>query len=164
MSAPAYVTAMAYDTLKFLHVTGIIMLLGNVTATAIWKFFADRTAEPRIVAFAQKLVTYTDWSLTGWGIVLTVGGGYGMVWVAGMDLFAPAWLLWSQVMFVVSGVIWAGLLVPVQIAQARMARGFADGGEIPPGYWRHARTWLVWGLVGTIPLAVAVWLMVVKPD
>ncbi len=155
--------AMAYEILKFLHITGVVMLVGNVTATAIWKFFADRTGEARIIAFAQKLVTYTDWSLTFWGILLTVGGGYGMAWLAGLDLFGTPWLLWTQVMFVASGAIWAGLLVPAQIRQARLAKGFAGGGEVPEAYWRDARRWLFWGLVGTVPLVAAVWLMVAKP-
>ena len=66
--------SMAYDILKFLHVTGVVMLLGNITATAIWKFFADRTGEARIIAFAQRLVTITEWSLTFWGVVLTIIG------------------------------------------------------------------------------------------
>ncbi|KPF79638.1 hypothetical protein IP88_01765 [alpha proteobacterium AAP81b] len=155
---------MAYDTLKFLHITGVVMLLGNVTATAIWKFFADRSRDPVVLAFAQKLVTYTDWSLTFWGIVLTVVGGYGMVFVAGIDPFGPLWLVGAQAMFVLSGAIWAGLLVPAQIRQARLAKAFRAGTSIPEAYWRDTRTWLVWGLIGTVPLVAAVWLMVVKPD
>lgn len=154
--------AMAYEICKFLHVTGIIMLLGNITATAIWKFFADRTGDPIVIAFAQKLVTYTDWSLTFWGIVLTIGGGYGAVHVAGLDL-GEGWLFWSQVLFVVAGVIWLGLLVPLQVRQARAARGFTAGGVIPESYRRQSRAWIAWGLVATVPLVAATWLMVAKP-
>lgn len=158
MAAPAL-----YEVLKFLHITGIVMLMGNITATAIWKFFADRTGDARIIAFAQKLVTYTDWSLTFWGIILTIGGGYGMVWSAGIGVFDAGWLLWSQVMFVIAGVIWLGLLVPIQIRQARAAKLFASGGAIPPAYRRDSRNWIVWGLVATVPLVSALWLMVAKP-
>lgn len=152
-----------YDVLKFLHITGVVMLMGNITATAIWKFFADRTGDARIIAFAQKLVTYTDWSLTFWGIILTIAGGYGMVWSAGIGLFDAGWLVWSQVMFVIAGIIWLGLLVPIQIRQARTARVFAGGGDIPPAYHRDSRNWIIWGLVATIPLVTALWLMVAKP-
>lgn len=154
---------MTYEFLKFLHITGIVMLMGNITATAIWKFFADRTGDPRIIAFAQKLVTYTDWSLTFWGIVLTVIGGYGMVWLAQMALFEPGWLLWSQILFVIAGLIWLGLLVPVQIRQARAARQFVNGEAIPAPYRRDSRRWIIWGLVATVPLVAALWLMVAKP-
>ena len=156
-------TIMAYDIAKFLHITGIGMLMGNITATAFWKVFADRTGDARIVGFAQRLVTITDWSLTFWGIVLTIGGGYGAAWIAGLDLFGSVWLVWSQVMFVAAGIIWLMILVPIQIRQARVAKSFAQGGEIPDSYRRDSRNWIIWGLIGTVPLVAAVWLMVAKP-
>jgi uncharacterized membrane protein len=152
-----------HDLMKFLHITGVVMLMGNITATAIWKFFADRTDDPRIIAFAQKLVTYTDWSLTFWGIILTMGGGYGLLWAAGMGPLDAPWLVWSQLLFVAAGVIWLGLLVPIQIRQARAARRFADDGMITDAYRRDSRRWLAWGLVSTVPLVAALWLMVAKP-
>ena len=43
-----------------------------------------------------------------------------------------------------------------------MARGFAAGGEIPPLYFRLGRIWIAVGLVATIPLTVALWVMVRK--
>jgi hypothetical protein len=66
-----------YATFKFLHVLGAIILVGNVTVTAVGKVFADRTHDARVVAFGQRLVTITDWSLTAGGIALLVLGGYG---------------------------------------------------------------------------------------
>ncbi|OYY90727.1 MAG: hypothetical protein B7Y45_05925 [Sphingomonas sp. 28-66-16] len=154
---------MAYDIAKFLHITGIVMLMGNITATAFWKVFADRTGNPLIVGFAQRLVTITDWSLTFWGIILTIGGGYGALWIAGVSPFGSGWLIWSQVMFAVAGTIWLCLLVPIQIRQAKVAKTFARGGTIPEAYKRDSRNWIVWGLIGTVPLVAAVWLMVAKP-
>ncbi len=159
----SYSFPMLYAVAKFLHVTGIVMLMGNITATAIWKFFADRTGDARIIAFAQKLVTYTDWSLTFWGILLTIGGGYGAVWAAGLDLIGTGWLFWGQLLFVAAGLIWLGLLVPIQIRQARAAKAFAETGAIPEAYRRDSRNWIIWGLVATVPLVAATWLMVAKP-
>ncbi len=154
---------MLYDALKFLHITGIVMLMGNITATAIWKFFADRTGDVRIIGFAQKLVTYTDWSLTFWGVVLTIIGGYGAVFVAGMDPLGDAWLVWGQGFFLASGLIWLGLLVPIQIRQSRAAKGFAQAGAVPEAYRADSRRWIVWGLLATVPLVAATWVMIAKP-
>lgn len=154
---------MVYDIAKFLHVTGIVMLMGNITATAFWKVFADRTGDPVVLRFAQRLVTITDLSLTLWGIILTITGGYGACWIAGINPFATPWLIWSQVMFVIAGMIWLIVLVPIQIRQARVARGFVAGGEIPDGYRRDSLAWIIWGVIGTVPLVAAVWLMIAKP-
>lgn len=153
----------AYDVLKFIHITGVVMLMGNITVTAIWKFFADRDGRAEVLGFAQKLITYTDWSMTVWGVILTMAGGYGMAVMAGWDLFGPGWLAWSQGLFVISGAIWLGIIVPIQRRQAAMARGFAGGGIVPDSYVRESRRWVFWGLVSTVPLVAATWLMVAKP-
>lgn len=152
---------MIYDIAKFLHVTGVVMLMGNITVTAIWKFFADRDGRPEILSYAQKLVTYTDWSMTVWGVVLIMGGGYFMAVSAGFPL-GQGWLLWSQVLFVLSGLIWLLVIVPIQVKQARLAKAFAPG-DAGQAYRSLSRRWLAWGLVSTVPLVAATWLMVVKP-
>ena len=154
---------MAYEIAKFLHITGVVMLMGNITASAFWKVFADRTGDPRIIAFAQRLVTITDWSLTFWGVILTMGGGYGALWIAGASPFSGNWLIWSQILFIVAGLIWLGILVPIQIRQAGAARGFAKGEAITERFRRDSRRWITWGLISTVPLVAALWLMIAKP-
>ncbi|MEE4280228.1 MAG: DUF2269 domain-containing protein [Halieaceae bacterium] len=154
---------MTYDVAKFLHITGVVMLMGNITVTAIWKYFADRDGRPTVLAFSQKLVTYTDWSMTVWGAVLITAGGYAMVLVADMPL-TQGWLLWGQIHFVLAGAIWLGFLVPIQIRQARLARDFdSEDGRIGENYRALSRRWLLWGLVSTVPLLAATWLMIAKP-
>ncbi|WP_372618972.1 DUF2269 family protein [Falsiroseomonas sp.] len=153
---------MTYDALKLLHILGVVLLVGNVTVTSIWKLYADGTRDPVVIAFAQRLVTITDWFFTFWGIVLLVVGGYGAAWVAGMDVLRDDWIVWSEIMFVIAGLIWLFLLVPIQVRQARMARAFARGAPIPDAYWRLGRLWILWGLVATIPLVAASWMMVRK--
>ncbi|MEI6417646.1 MAG: DUF2269 domain-containing protein [Sphingomonadales bacterium] len=150
-----------YALLKFLHITGVVMLMGNITVTAIWKFFADRDGRPQVLAFAQKLITYTDWSMTVWGVILTMAGGYGLA-IIGQFPLTQGWLLWSQICFVVAGLIWLGLIVPVQVRSARLARQFGDG-PVPAAYHALSRRWIVWGLVSTVPLLAALWLMVAQP-
>ena len=137
------------------------MLMGNITVTAIWKYFADRTQRPEVLAFAQKLVTYTDWSMTVWGVVLLMGGGYFMVFFANWPL-TQHWLLWSQILFVAAGLIWLLVLVPIQIRQARLAATFSDD-DVGDEYRQLSDRWLIWGLISTVPLLAATWLMIAKP-
>ncbi|SHK37447.1 hypothetical protein SAMN05444000_1272 [Shimia gijangensis] len=40
---------------------------------------ADRTLEPRVVAFAQRQVTLTDWLFTFGGVLITLIAAFGMV-------------------------------------------------------------------------------------
>lgn len=153
---------MTYLVFKMLHLLGVILLIGNVTVTSIWKVFADRTRDPHTIRFAQRMVTLTDWSLTCTAIALLAVGGYGMVWQVGMALFEPGWLLWGQLLFVVSGVIWLGVLVPLQAAQTRLAANFDMNAPVPPAYWRLCRQWLIFGLIATVPLIGATYIMIAK--
>jgi uncharacterized membrane protein len=152
-----------YNILKFLHILGVVILVGNVTITAYWKVLADLTKDARIIAHAQRGVAIADWIFTLLGIVLIMSGGYGAALVNDLPLFGSFWLVAGQILFGVSGLIWLGVLVPLQIRQGRAAREFADGGSAPAEYRRDSRIWLIWGIIATVPLVAAVYVMVVKP-
>ena len=153
---------MSYDAFKVIHLAGVVIFLGNIIVTGIWKVMADRTQEARIIAYAQRLVTITDWIFTAGGAMLIVLGAYGMVFTAGLDL-TQFWLALGQSLFVASGVIWAAILIPTQIVQARQARAFAAGGPIPESYWRHSRRWMIWGTIATLLPLANLYVTVVKP-
>lgn len=152
-----------YALFKTLHILGLVLMLGNVTVTALWKVFADRTCKPQIMAFSQWLVTVTDFSFTLSGGFLMVIGGYGAAYVGGLPITTP-WLLVGQLMLGMAGAVWVGILVPIQIRQAAWARDFAITGEVPAGYRKASSTWLVWGLLSTVPLGIGMWVMVAKPN
>ena len=154
---------MAYDILKMLHVLGVIVLIGNVTVSSFWKVFADRSGDPRIIAHAQRLVTTTDWFFTSSGIALLTVGGFGAAYVGGIPPFGPAWLVVPESLFLVSGLIWLLILVPIQVRQARQVRSFADTSPIPATYRRDNRLWLIWGIAATVPLIAAIYIMIAKP-
>jgi uncharacterized membrane protein len=155
---------MTYEAAKLIHVIGVVVLLGNVTSTAIWKLFADQTGDPRIVSFAQRLVTVTDWSLTLWGAVLTIAGGYAAAAIGRLDPLSDEWLVTGQLLFVLSGALWLGVLVPLQVRMARMSRQFQHGDPITPAYVAASRMWFTVGIVSTIPLIAALWVMIAKPS
>ena len=152
----------SYGVFKIIHLLGIVLLVGNVTVTACWKFYADRTRDPVIIRFSQRLVVITDWAFTGWGIGLTIIGGYGAAGVAEIDPWRTGWVLWPEVMFAASGGVWLLVLLPIQIRQARLARGFVAGSVIPEAYFRDTRSWLAWGIVATVPLVAAIAFMTLK--
>lgn len=153
---------MLYAIFKFLHILGVVILLGNVTITAFWKVLADMSGDRSVMQFAQRGVIIADWLFTVPGIVLIVVGGYGMAILGGFDLIGDGWLLLSQVLFAVSGLIWLGLLVPLQIRQIRQIR-MAQGDSVGLiGYRRDTRTWLIGGIVATIPLIAALYFMIFK--
>ncbi|MEA1052081.1 DUF2269 family protein [Lamprobacter modestohalophilus] len=51
---------MLYALLKAVHRFGVVRLVGTVIVTLVWKLGADRTGEPSVIAFGQRLITLTD--------------------------------------------------------------------------------------------------------
>ncbi len=151
-----------YLGLKALHILGVVLFIGNIIVTAWWKTQADRTRNPTVIAFAQRQVTLTDWIFTFGGATLLAGSAYANVALHGLSMSTP-WMLWGQILFILSGLLWVGILIPVQIRQARLARAFASGGPIPLTYWRLNRIWLGIGLVATVLPAANIFFMVYKP-
>jgi uncharacterized membrane protein len=107
-----------YLAFKVIHLLGVVLFLGNIIVTAVWKALADQTRQPRTIAYAQRLVTVTDWIFTLSGVVLILVGGYGMVASAGLYPLGQTWLVWGQGLFIASAIIWVLFLIPTQIAQA----------------------------------------------
>jgi uncharacterized membrane protein len=95
---------MTYLAFKVVHVLGVVLFLGNIVVTGVWKTLADRTGDPRTVAYAQHLVTLTDWVFTLGGLILILIGAYGMVWTGGLNPLGPLWLIAGQGLFVASGI------------------------------------------------------------
>ena len=109
---------------------------------------AERTPVPSIVTFG--------------GSTLVVVGAYANVYLHDLPLDAT-WLVWGQALFFLSGLLWVAILIPAQIKQARLARGFAGGGPIPDEYWRLNRIWLWIGILATVLPAANLYFMVFKP-
>lgn len=158
-------TYLEYETLKILHLFGIIMFMGNIIITGWWKVMADKTQDYRVIAFAQRQVTLTDWVFTFGGVIILLVAAFGMV--AHMnenvmaEVYSTRWLKWGYYLLVISGVIWVAILLPVQYAQAKMAHKFAQSGDIPDRYWLYGKIWLVFGILATIiPLANIYWMVV----
>lgn len=153
-----------YLTLKSIHIFGVILLMGNIIVTAWWKGRANRSRNPIIIGFAQRQVTATDWLFTLPGAILIVASGDWVGYKLIADSWSLTWLTWGRLLFIASGVLWLAVLVPVQIKQAHLARGFEQGGAIPEVYWHLNQIWYRVGIVAVLlPLANLYW-MVFKPS
>jgi uncharacterized membrane protein len=147
-----------------LHILGVVLFLGNILVTAVWKVLADRTKSPPVVAYAQRLVTTTDIAFTATGVILIIVSGQVMAEDFGGVFGGPAWLTIGWSLFIASGVIWATALIPIEVMQARLARRFATEPMIPERYWRLSTLWSVFGALATVLPLANLYFMVFKPD
>lgn len=153
---------MSRDAWLLVHLVGVVLFIGNIVVTAVWKLLADRTRQSAVVAYAQRLVSVTDVTFTATGAALIAISGPILADDLG-GVGGPTWLTVGFALFVASGAIWALVLIPIQVAQSRLARRFRDGEPIPDRYWRLARLWAGFGAVATLLPLANLYLMVVKP-
>jgi len=153
---------MSLSLLKSLHLLGVVLFLGNIIVTAFWKIMADRTRDLAVIRFAVRATNWADLVFTFGGIVLLAVAGGKMVALEG-GLMQAGWLHWAYGLFIVTGLLWVGILIPVQRAQARLLYPLPSEAQIPARYWRLSAIWAVAGSVATVlPLGI-VYLMIAKP-
>lgn len=153
---------MSHEAWLALHIVGIVLFLGNILVTAVWKLLADRTRDAAVVAYAQRLVLTTDVAFTATGVVLILVSGQVMAEDFG-GVFGPTWLTLGFAFFIASGVIWLTVLIPIQLKQWQLSREFRSGDEIPARYWRLSTAWAAFGAIATVLPFINVYLMVFKP-
>ncbi len=153
----------SYLWLKTLHILGVVLFLGNIIVTGWWKNMADQTKNPQVIAFAQHQVTLTDFIFTAGGVAILLIAGVLNVWLHDISLNTK-WLVLGFLFFISSGLIWAFVLIPVQIKQAKMANDFAQTGVIPDEYWRYCKVWNVFGVLATLLPMINLYFMVFKPS
>jgi uncharacterized membrane protein len=154
-----------YLWLKLLHLVAVVAFLGNITTGLFWKLHADRTRDPRIIAHTFDGIIRSDRWFTIPGVVLILVGGIGAAIVGGFPLLGTGWILWSIILFTVSGLAFVLRVAPLQsqlraLAQAGAGQGTFDWAR----YHRLARVWELWGAVALVTPVAALVLMVVKPS
>jgi uncharacterized membrane protein len=150
-----------YQWLKVIHIVGVMLFMGNIIVTGWWKNMADATKNPQIIAFAQRQVTLTDYIFTFGGILILAIAGFANVYLHQIS-YSISWLKNGVIYFLISGVVWLFILIPVQAKQAKMAREFTVTNEIPANYWRLCTIWNIFGLLAILLPLATVYFMVMK--
>ena len=69
------------------------------------------------------------------------------------------WITWSYLLFGLSGLIWAVVLVPIQLRQRVLLKNFK---AVTPEYLRLSRVWQISGAIATVVPLPIVYLMITK--
>ena len=152
-----------YLWLKLIHILGAILFLGNVIVTGWWKYMADRTRDPKIIAFAQRQVSLAGYIFTLGSVLIILISGIISILISDMTFLQTKWVTWGLGLFILSGIIWHVIIIPVQHKQTKLAREFANENSIPDEYWRLCKIWNISGSLAFVIPLTAVYFMVFKP-
>ena len=128
-----------------LHILGAIVFVGNIVVTAMWMALAERTREPSVIHFASKSVSRADVLFTGPGVTLVLLNGLALAadrWGGWTGFYNFSWIVASLGLFAVSGVVWAGFLLPYQMRLARLSTpGPESRSELPSEFFEVLHRW-----------------------
>lgn len=143
----------------------MIIFLGNIITGLFWHAHAARTRDARLLAHTVDGIIRSDRLFTLPGVFIIIAGGVAAAIVGGYPLLGTGWILWSLVLFFVSGLVFVIRVAPLQVQLRALAQAGAQGGTLDwARYQRLARTWEAWGALALLTPLAALVLMVLKPS
>ncbi len=148
-----YPLVLPYEWHKALHIFWAVIFVGNIIVTGAWMLLAERTRDPSVLQFAARAVNWADVFFTGPGVILVLWNGLVLSSQWG-GVFRTSWITAALALFLLSGIVWVGLLLPYQ---HRLIQRSGDE------FFQILHRWYFWGTVATILPLISLVLMAVKP-
>lgn len=146
----------SYSIFRAMHLTGAVLLLGNVTVTGVWSWYLFRRFQEGVMPFRPiaRAILWTDLIFTAGGGALLTASGIVMAIKSGLPLLQTPWLLKGVIALSTSTLIWLVLLLPDQFRLEKAQ---------DPAVIR--RLYLRWTLIGwavTLVLFYGLWAMATR--
>jgi uncharacterized membrane protein len=153
---PSTIAMVDYQILRALHVTGAVLMVGNVTVTGVWSLYLYRHWREAAMPFRPiaRAILWTDLIFTtGGGAILTITG-VTMALQVGFPFLSTPWLFKGIVALALSTLSWLIFLLPDQVRLERSSD--------PVVIRRVFIRWSVVGWSSTVLLYYGLWAMVMK--
>ena len=142
--------------LRVLHLTGAVLLIGNVTVTGFWATYLYRARDRVPFHPVARAILWTDLVFTGLGGTLLTISGILLIMHQDYRVTETPWLLKGIVALALSTLLWLVVLLPAQVRLERLRS--PDDGALRPVFLR----WSLVGWTATLLLFYGLWVMVVK--
>ena len=154
---------MLYLSLKSLHVISVVLFLGNIITGVFWKVHADLSGDLRVRQQAILGLIRADRLFTVPGVLLIIATGVALAMTANLPLLRTFWILWSLVLFGISGLAFGIAVGPLQKKLLANTTAGLAGTWNETEYHALSKSWAIWGGIATLAPLIAVFLMVMKP-
>ena len=147
--------------IKTLHILGVILFMGNIIISAVWRLSVNNSKDVNLVKHALKLMTLSDLFFTLPGVILIGITGHMLAPKFG-GIGAFAWIYHSYALLTMSALIWLAVLLPIQLKQKRLLVDAEDNLTSP----QFKKLTFIWSILGTMAVSLplgALVLMVLRP-
>ena len=153
-----------YLVFKLLHVTAVIVFLGNIITGLFWHAHAARTRDPKLLAFTMDGIIRSDRIFTLPGVLAIIASGVAAAIHAGLPLLRTPWIFETLILFAISGLAFGFQVAPLQRQLRALAEAGAAGGAFEYSrYQALAVRWEIWGALALLTPLAGMVLMVLKP-
>jgi uncharacterized membrane protein len=152
-----------YLALKLLHVSAVVMFLGNIVTGLFWHAHAARTRDPRLLHHAMDGIIRSDRWFTNPAAATIAVSGVLMALNAHLPILRTRWIAIGLALFILSGLVFATRVTPLQKQLRTLARAGVEGTFDHPRYEALARRWELWGGIALLLPLIALAVMVLKP-
>lgn len=163
---PPIVHWLPYLWTRWLHILGGVIFLGNVFLGAFWMIYTDVQKSPELFRFTIRGINATDIAFTAPGALLLMWNGFVLAHQNWGGIFQMNWLRLAFSLFMILGLLWALLLVPLQIYFEYVSENLTAFTEIyqSSAFRRRLGAYFILGsLAGVLTLTIFI-LMVLKPS
>ena len=155
---------MNYLIWKLIHIAAVVIFLGNIITRLFWAARAYKTRDFKSIASTFQGIAKSDRYFTLPGIIVLTLAGIVAAIHGHWPILGTGWILWSIILFSISGVIFSVYVAPLQKKIANHALN-SDGFESSWNTYNKMYTkWEFWGFLATITPVAAMVLMLIKPS
>ena len=156
---------MTYLLLKVIHVSAVVIFLGNIITGLFWMRHAKRSGDLQLISHTMKGIIRSDRWFTIPGVIVILIGGFSSAIYAGIPILRTGWIFWSIVLFTVSGIVFSVKLIPLQQQIYKMTGNAADdktNSFVWNEFEKKFNQWELWGAVALFAPLAALVLMILK--
>ena len=151
--------------IKLLHIIAVIAFVGNITTGIFWHAHAARTRDPKLIAYTMGGIIRSDRLFTIPGVIVIIVTGIAAAIYGNFPILRTGWILWTLILFIVSGLIFMIRVAPLQRQLRALAEAAAQSGTFDYARYRAlAVRWEVWGAAALLAPLAGLALMVLKPS
>lgn len=149
---------MDYSYLKLIHLVAVMLFLGNIITGLFWMHIAVKTRDLKIISFTMKGIIKADRYFTIPGVIVITAGGFLAAIYGHFPILKTGWILWSIIMFSISGLAFAFKVAPLQKRIYYITLNKETTTDFDwKNFSRVYLEWDIWGLVALLsPLAAFV--------
>ncbi|MBZ0265090.1 DUF2269 domain-containing protein [bacterium] len=154
---------MMYPLFKLIHIIAVILFMGNITVGVLWAGMANRSGKRDLLLFTFKGIRRSDMIFTNPAVLVILLTGFGAAGIGGYKILGSGWILWSIILFTVSGILYMAWVAPLQKKIVKLFESDPEGDSPPDEYSTLYKKWVITSHIALLTPWIALVLMVLKP-